>query len=288
MAAHIFQIFYDEKTRAAVHPALIPLDNMHSERSDWYELWPIRKQLHDMALVDGDWYGFLSPKFGGKYGMDPGMVPKIVGNAPPEADVILFSPSWDQRAYFLNSFEQGDYWERGLMAASQSFLDQVGVGIDVGTLVGTPENTVFSNYVVARASFWRDWLALADKLVACDDAPGTRLAQSLRQPTRYVPGTAGAPQMKVFVQERIACIVLSLRRFVVGTIDASKAIPLMPELFIDDAENHRLLERCEEMKSRFVETGDRQFLASYAELRRSVRTVRPIEVLADLQRLLQA
>lgn len=35
----VFQIFYNEETRASLDPDFEPLDNSDSERADWYEYW---------------------------------------------------------------------------------------------------------------------------------------------------------------------------------------------------------------------------------------------------------
>src|SRR5689334_22554604 len=108
MAIHIHQIFYDDRSRAAVHPDLIPLDNTGG-RADWFEFWPIREYLRRTPLVEGDWYRFLSPKFAAKY-CDPSCIRPILEGVPQSMDVVLFSPGWDQAAYFLNCFEQGEHW----------------------------------------------------------------------------------------------------------------------------------------------------------------------------------
>jgi hypothetical protein len=62
----ICQIFYDQKTRDALDPGCIPLDNLANERPDWREYWPMREFLLGETLVEDRYYGFFSPKFGQK------------------------------------------------------------------------------------------------------------------------------------------------------------------------------------------------------------------------------
>lgn len=69
-AAHVYQIFYDQRSRQALDPEFLPLDNSRDARPDWFEFWPIRQYLLANTLREGDWYGFLSPRFRAKTGVD--------------------------------------------------------------------------------------------------------------------------------------------------------------------------------------------------------------------------
>jgi len=61
----VFQIFYDEDTRASLDRAFEPLDNTKNARSDWYEYWPIRnylyKQRRDRVIAD-TWLAGSTPQ----------------------------------------------------------------------------------------------------------------------------------------------------------------------------------------------------------------------------------
>ena len=56
--ARIFEIHYDDASRAMVSPEAIPLDNSQG-RADWFEFWPILNYLRMDDLEDDVFYGFL-------------------------------------------------------------------------------------------------------------------------------------------------------------------------------------------------------------------------------------
>ena len=99
--------------------------------------------------------GFLSPRFYEKTGFDSNYVFEPLKNYGTEGNVALFSPDWDQLAYFLSPFEQGEYWHPGLMTAAQTFIDKCGLGVSLSTLVVDSLTSVFSNHIIAKKEFWR-------------------------------------------------------------------------------------------------------------------------------------
>src|SRR5690349_5921280 len=105
----IHQIFYDDASQAQLEPGYLPLDNRANLRPDWYEFWSIRQFLLETPLQPGRWYGFFSPRFAEKTKLGSAEVLEFVRTIDGYADVALFSPYWDQIAYFQNPFEQGEY-----------------------------------------------------------------------------------------------------------------------------------------------------------------------------------
>ncbi len=168
----VYQIFYDDATRAKLDPGFLPLDNSANDRPDWYELWPMRKFLHETTLEEGTWYGFLSTRFSAKTGLTAAAVRQLVSRADREADVLLLSPGWDQIAYFASVFEQGEFWHAGLLDVSQALCDRMGLGLDLKRMVTHSSSSAFSNYVVARPVYWRAWLDLADALLEAVEGEG--------------------------------------------------------------------------------------------------------------------
>jgi hypothetical protein len=203
-AVHLFQIAYSPESLAAVEPGYRVLDNLRNPRPDWYEYWPIRQFLLNEALDDAAMYGFFSPKFKAKTGLSHADVVRTVQAASEQADVVLFSPQPDMGAFFLNVFEQGETFDAGLIDAFESFLRSVGRPAALRGLVMDARQTVFSNYFVARPSFWRAWLALNEQMFAVCEGPASELRDGLTKATTY----PGAAQRKVFLQERIASYLL--------------------------------------------------------------------------------
>jgi hypothetical protein len=267
----IYQIFYDEETRSRIEPGYLPLDNTANPRPDWYEFWSIRQFLRENPLQPDRWYGFFSPRFGDKTKLSPAEIFEFIETIEGYADVALFSPYWDQIAYFQNPFEQGEYYHPGLMAAARRFIDIVGVKLDLDRLVSDTLTAVFSNYVVAKPAFWAAWLKLADLLFEFAEHSDDPAAIAMRTPIRY-KGEPEAVAMKVFIQERLASMVLALgghRAASVDTSDRRRPAGLLTPRIL------RSLQTCDLLKQEFRRTGDRTFLDAYRKLRATIPMRRP-------------
>jgi hypothetical protein len=268
----VYQIYYDEASRRRVEPQFIPLDNTASERPDWLEFWPILKFLQSNTLQEGAWYGFLSPRFFEKTGVNGQQVVELLNLVGDNEDVVLLSPFWDHCAYFLNAFEQGEATAPGLMDASQRFADLAGVDIDLERQVATSRNTVFSNYFVAKPVFWRKWLQLAQQLWDCCERQSDPLAVDLNAATTY-PWRAGRPvALKIFLQERLVCLLLARAGFRVGCIDLSDS-HLVDGMFHSDESKRADLHRCDSLKMQYLESRDETVMEAYWALRKTIPTV---------------
>lgn len=209
-AIHLHLIAYNEATREGIGPGWLVLDNRANQRPDWYEYWPIRQVLLAAVaagtLDDSAFYGFFSPKFTAKTGLDHAAVERFVADHAPGADVLLFSPQPDMGAFFLNVFEQGETFDAGLIDAYDAFLAQIGRPVPLRQLVMDARQVVFSNYFVARPAFWREWLTLNEALFeACENPQPGPLKRALTAPTSY----GGGAQRKVFLMERAASLLLA-------------------------------------------------------------------------------
>jgi hypothetical protein len=209
-AMHIYQILNHYTPRQELDPGFAVLDNSANERPDWFEYWPIRKFFLNEALDEDAFYGFLSPKFKLKTSLGSAAVRDFILAGGPGADVILFSPSIHNSAYYLNVFEHGDAEHPGLKKVAQRLLERLDLPGDLDTLVSDSRNTVHSNYFIAKPRFWREWLAINEKMFAIAETPGDSLGEALRTPAPY-RGSLNV-QMKIFVMERLATWLLSSDR----------------------------------------------------------------------------
>ena len=256
----VHQIFYDPPSRAMVDPGFVPLDNSRNDRSDWREYWPMRQFLCQADLDAAGYVGFFSPKFHDKTGLAAADV--LAFAAAQDADVVSFSPFIDQSAFFLNAFEQGEANHPGLIDATQRFLALAGCEVDVRTLVADHCTTVFSNFFVANGRFWRAWAALADRLFTLCESGDGELAQALNRPTGYRWGPA--VQMKVFVMERLVCVLLAEGRFSSCAYDPFR-LPRGGSLVA--ACDHEIIV-AEGLKSAYRRLPNPEFLRAYGEHRR--------------------
>lgn len=267
----VHQIYYDQQSQKALDPGFIPLDNTSNKRPDWYELWPIRNYLSHHDLDDEAWYGFLSPRFFEKTGVKSSLITDMLSRYGQTADVALFSPGWDQLAYFLNPFEQGEIWHPGLLNLSQTFFDEIELGVNLSELVTCSKTSVFSNYIIAKPSFWREWLDLADKFFAfVEGGSDFRYGNT----TNY--GTSlNQTVMKTFIQERFASVILTRGNFRVLSLDRSDRAPIFTRIFSDTPLTRRMLQTCDLLKERFCLSGDPDFLKVYRKIRNDIPFKRP-------------
>ena len=206
-AIELRQICYSPQTLSELPEGMLALDYQDNARPDWREYWPIRQFLLKNVLADNTLYGFFSPKFGYKTGLGSADVQAFIHQDSGRHDAYFFSPFWDLSSFFINIFEQGDFFHPGLTQASQKFVDSIGLSTPVKFQVTHSQNTVFCNYIVANKTFWLKWLALGERLFFAAEHPEAdpQLQALLKDDTTY--GEQRLP-LKVFLLERLATLLL--------------------------------------------------------------------------------
>jgi hypothetical protein len=205
MTARLFHIAYSPETKAGMEAGFELLDNLANPRPDWFEYWPVRQWLTQQTLDESCFYGFFSPKFRAKTGLGAAEVRQHIEAHGREADVLLYSPFPTQIACYLNVFEQGEQSHAGFMQACMDALQAIGQAVPLPGLVMDARQMVYSNYFVARPAFWREWLRWTQAVFVLAEAPDSTLRERLQAPTAY----AGSVQIKVFLIERIASLLLA-------------------------------------------------------------------------------
>lgn len=252
-------------------PGFIPLDNSLNERPDWYEFWVIRDFLKKNKLQENGWYGFLSPKFALKTGFNSSIVFDAIEKCCEYSDVCIISSSWDQLAYFLNPFEQGECWHPGLLKISQYFFDEIGLNMDLEKLVTHSKISVFSNYIIAKPRFWEEWLIIADKFFEIVES---NAVPELNQKTSYGSFDYRAP-MKTFIQERFATVILAQGGYRVVSLDQIPEQALFFRLFKNDVRTRNMLKACDSLKEKYCRTKDEEFLNMYYRVRKDIDFCKP-------------
>lgn len=263
----LYQIYYNQQTKSELDTGFLPLDNMANERPDWYELWPILNFLKNNRLDDDCWYGFFSPKFPQKTGMNAHFLHQIIESVDQSSDVVLLSYAWDQLSYFKNPFEQGDIWHPGISDATQSFLDLIGFKLNIVDFVTCTANSVFCNYLIAKPTYWKKWLKLAELFFQVVESG---LIPDLKRTTSYV-STVNQTPIKTFIQERLSSLILSDGSLNITKYDQSISGALFGYLFDDSVETRRSLIACDVAKELYLKTKDPLFLKSYIKIRESIK-----------------
>lgn len=203
--AHIFQIFYSESTRQSLDPGFIPLDNT-AQRADWFEYPAIRNFLQRGEMIEDAFYGFLSPSFKVKSGLDASTVQSFVASAPEETDIVTFSPYFDAGALFANVFLQGANEHPNAWQAFVEGARLMAPGLNLDTLVMDSTHSVFCNYFVAKPRFWRHWFSRAELIFQIAEQNTGQLGLALNGGTLH-RGDVSA--IKIFLLERLVCLILA-------------------------------------------------------------------------------
>ena len=206
-SVHIHQILNHYTSRHELDPGFEVLDNSANERPDWYEYWPIRKFLLNEPLEENSFYGFLSPKFRLKTNLSAAEARDFILASDPRTDVVLFSPSIHNSAFFLNVFEHGNSEHPGLLGVANRFFARIGYPQPLENLVSDSRNTVHSNYFIAKPRFWRAWLAITEQIYSLAESADDPVGAELRAPTQY--RGERSVQMKIFLMERVATWILA-------------------------------------------------------------------------------
>jgi predicted O-linked N-acetylglucosamine transferase (SPINDLY family) len=259
---NLFMIAYLDEHFDALTKGMSALDNRVNDRPDWMEYWPIRRYLYENRINNSDYYGFFSPKFSSKTGLDGDAVKAFLRDDKFQHDFYLFSPQADMNAFFLNPFEQNELFDNGFIQLANDVARKIGYNINLINVVMDSRKIVFSNYFVAKGSFWVRWLNLCEIIYRLAEDSGSDLSQQLNFATTY----RGGIQRKVFLVERMASMILLCDDFSSKPYSTFKcawsALPTgkkVNEAIMSDA-----------LKMAFNDTGDRSYLDAYANLRKSV------------------
>lgn len=230
----LFKIFYDRDSQALIGPGYIPLDNCDGP-ADWFELWPILHYLETNTLEDRTWYGFFSPKFPEKALLTREEIDRVL-SANPDSDVALFTYNWTALALYENTWLRGEMFHPGLIACTERFLALQGQEIDLRRVVSDFDTSVYSNYFVAKRSFWEEWQRMARAYVDYVEAGGPDLPDNAR--TSHMGD--GGYRLRTFVQEQLVCWLLLSGSWRVARPDYAKDVSL--ENLMPDGDS-RLLRR---------------------------------------------
>jgi hypothetical protein len=255
--SYLYQIFYNEETMGMVDEGFIPMNNMANLRPDWREYWSIRHYLLSQKIDLDAYYGFFSPKFCEKTNLKSEDVQEFLKNQT--ADVVSFSPYFDQISFFPNPFIQGEINHPGLMSSSQRFFDLANISIDVKNLVADQRSVVFCNFFVAKGNFWLTWLAYCEKLFSLCEDNSSQLAKELNSLVKYKPNEDVA--MKVFLIERMVTVILNVESYSSACIN-NLVLPYAGAFLLP---HHRKMVHCEALKQAYLNTGNHMYLDFFHE-----------------------
>lgn len=87
-----------------------------------------------------------------------------------------------------------------------------------------------------------------------------------REGTSYHQSVA---PMKTFIQERLASLILAQGSFSVAAPDLSQSFPIDP-VFKENGKTRRLLQTCDLLKAKYIETNDADYMDMYRKIRATI------------------
>lgn len=171
----IHQIWYRDEQCLELDPDMAPWDNRENARPEWCEYWIMRQAAQRFDDHFNELTGFFSWKYKQKLGLEPAQIEGFV-QSNPGMDCYIFSPAVFQVAYYLNVWQQGEIWHKGITRHAQALLDRLGYCIDLEHSVDHHLSTAYANYWIASRPFWRAYLDFMGKVFndveALKDQPG--------------------------------------------------------------------------------------------------------------------
>jgi hypothetical protein len=263
---HLFHIGYSEATARSCPLGMQLLDNLRNPRPDWWEFWPIRQFLLGETLDDAAYYGFFSPKFQTKTGLSPEAVRAFIATDPrTDTDAYLFSTQPDVGMFFDNVFTGGEKFDPGFLATAQDVLSTAGWKGQLTDIVMDSRCTVFSNYLVARPSFWRQWLQICECVFMLAEQPALR--PDLHARLNHLTSYGVSAQRKIFVIEGIASLLTA-----VGGVRCQAISPFAVPWFSVFSSKRAEAVAADALKIAYRDTGQVQYLDEFRALQARVLT----------------
>lgn len=255
---HLFHIAYSQQTLGMLQPGFKMLDNLANPRPDWYESWPIRSFLMHQPLEEDAYYGFFSPKFFLKTGLDANTLKSTIAASDPDTQAYFVCPQAEVGAVFINPVHGSEFTDPGAMATVQAVLDQAGFGLDVASQVIDSTHLVYSNYVIAKPAYWRRWLSLVETVYEIAEyQTGSTLQAELTHPTRY----DGGVQRKVFLIECLASLIFIRDQMKIQSIPVNDKLSAQGVLY--PYREQALV--CDALKIAYNTTRDPRYMQSFEE-----------------------
>ncbi len=257
-AVHLYHIAYSQETLELLRPGFRVLDNLSNPRADWYESWPIREFLLQNKLDEDAYYGFFSPKFYMKTGLDANDIKQFISTEQEPVDAFFVCPQAEVGAVFLNPVMGSEFTDPGALATVQQVMDKAGLGLDIASQVIDSTTLVYSNYVIAKPSYWRRWLSLVEFIYQLADAGSDpQLQEQLKTITNY----GGNVQRKVFLIECLASMLFISERMKVKSIPVNQNLAGRGVMY----PYRNQAQICDALKIAFNRTGDQSFLQAFQE-----------------------
>ncbi|NBO61216.1 MAG: hypothetical protein EBU82_09630 [Flavobacteriia bacterium] len=234
MTFNIFNIAYDQKSfdeRDPFFETIGDLSNPSPELFEYHHILRFYEERRQFWSVD-EYYGFLSPNFFIKTGMEGRhLIDELekISTEAKEIDVILLNPWWRLFQSSMNSFDQAEDHHPGLLQVFESVLHDLKLEFSQHEYFSYSLNTTYSNFFVAKPHIWDMWIKIIKAILSIAADSSSALGSRLNEKTKYKSGVN--PKIMIFVLERVINVLL------VQKIDPSRVSAVDPFIFSKDKIN---------------------------------------------------
>lgn len=258
MNSYIYQVGRDPAVARFADARFVLLPE--SERKDWGDYAAIRTYFMNEAVDDNALYGFFSADFVEHTGLGSAAIDQFVANNS-DCDVYTFFPFVKDAATFLNVFEEGEFHYPGLQAIAQTYLETIGLSLNLTEFITDFRTTSHTGYVLARPVFWKTWFDLTEKVYELAESTDGELANQLNTVV------AGGSAMKSLLVERIASLVLALdQELRIAVFDHSR----LPMAGINKSADQDRLQQLDMLKQSYMATREIEHIDKFFSLRNSI------------------
>lgn len=261
MTIHLFTVFPEAQRTTTGVQGFQPLYT--DTGSQWESYTAIRNFFQNNAADENAWYGFFLPDFTQQSGLENEDVIAFI-EANPGVDAYAFFPDAREAAAFLNVFEAGECAAPGILPLMASYLEQVGLDMNLQTWASHAQTSAHVNYIVAKPLFWMTWFDLAEKLYAMAAAENTPFALAANAGTSTVPYA-----VKSLMIDRLASLVLALDPALTLAVYDALQMPRAIGMPDDEKEYITVLNA---LKAAYIETGDNERLEQFYAIRNQYLT----------------
>ena len=272
MKTYIYQLSSQTSGKAAANNGFMHLPP--SDRKDWGDYAAIRDYFLRETVDEEALYGFVAADFSERTGLKQPQIEQFFA-ANPDNDVYNFFPFAQDAACFFNVFEEGEFHHPGLRDIAQSYLDSLGLTLDLREFVTDFRTTARTGYLIARPVFWKTLFDLAEQVYALAENGQGELADQLN---RFSAGTGtgtgagtgtgtGTGAMKSLLTERLASLVLGLDQQLRIALFDHTAMPLQDLAVLAYQDSLPLLDT---LKRNYMATGEIEHIDNYLALRNSI------------------
>ena len=261
----LYHIGYSEETVGQLPKGFNLLNNIANERPDWYEYWAIRTFLMNEKLEEGKYYGFFSPKFEIKTGINSVELRKIVCEINGNPDVIFVCPQPEVGAIFKNVYHGSEFTDNGSLETASKIFLKSNLNIDIKSMIQDSRNIIFSNYFIARAKFWIEWLNICE--IIFENAESNQKDNELFAQLNIKTNYGSSAQRKIFMIEGVASVILHTKKYKSHgiSINANAA-----KGNYNTGDMQHII--CDGLKIAYNETGDNKFLLKFEDESKKILT----------------